>query len=420
MALDEAFRIAGVERPTYVLFLTDGLATEGELDTDDILANAAEGATNNIRVFSFGVGYDVDTILLDMLAQQHHGTSDYVTPEESIDETVSSLYRKLSNPVLTDVEIDFGGIQVYDLYPAVLPDLFSGEQLVLLGRYREGGTADLVVRGVVGDQVRTFTYEGRRFEAQGGTDAIPRLWATRKVGTLLRQIRIEGPDEETIDQIVALAIRYGIVTPYTSYLVAEDAPFGAAARDALAEQAYQAAAATSIDASGEAAVVAAETEGALSAPEANAPSVAAYRDLVRLAGSRTFRWSDGTWVDTAFDPDTMQPVSVPFLSDGYFALAEAHPVLAEAFALGEQVIVMWQGTAYRVVGEDDPADVIATTTTTPGTTSSPTTGGPTTTAEALAAAVDDGTGTPWWFLMTGMGTLAAGILAVGVLLRQGR
>ncbi|MCJ7726767.1 MAG: VWA domain-containing protein, partial [Acidimicrobiia bacterium] len=427
LALSDAFAVAGVERPTYVLFLTDGLPTEGEIDTDDILSNAAEAATGNIRVFAFGVGYDVDTILLDGLAEQHQGTTDYVTPDETIDETVSGLYRKLSNPVLTDVEIDFGDIGVYDLYPGSLPDLFSGEQLVLAGRYREGGTTDIVLRGLVGDEMRTFSYEARTFASQGGMDAIPRLWATRKIGNLLRDLRIEGVEEETISQIVELSIRYGIVTPYTSYLVTEDAPFGAAERDRLSEDAYASAASTTAAPSGEDAVAAAEAAEELRDAEGAAAPVSGYRDLIRVAGSRTFRWSEGSWVDTSFDPASMNPISVPFLSDGYFALAATDPGLADALSVGQSVIVVWRGSAYRVVEEGHPADPIDLTSSTTGATGttvdgSTTSDSPSTSdngeAAAAAPAEDSADGTPWWLFVTGMSTLSAGLLALAMLLRR--
>jgi Ca-activated chloride channel family protein len=426
LALGEAFAVAGVERPTYVLFLTDGLPTEGEIDTDDILSNAADAATGNIRLFAFGLGYDVDTFLLDGLASQHRGTSDYVTPEEAVDETVTGLYRKLSNPVLTDLEIDFGDIAVYDLQPATLPDLFSGEQLVLTGRYREGGTTDLTVRGTAGDELHTFTYESRGFETRGGTEAVPRLWATRKIGSLLQEIRIEGPDEETIEQIVALSIRYGIVTPYTSYLVTEDSPFGAAAREELSNEAYEQAATTSAAPSGEDAVDAASAAGALSGADGASAPAAEYRDLVRIAGNRTLRWADGAWVDTAFDPDADEPVAVPFLSDGYFALAAADPALAEALAVGERVIVVWQGTAYAIVGEDEPAGTMDPTSTTmtsivSSSSTEATTGtGATTTTEVVAAPEAGPEATPWWLVVAGMSTLSAGMLAVAMLLRRRR
>jgi Ca-activated chloride channel family protein len=421
-ALREAFEIAGVERPTYVLFLTDGLPTEGEIDTDDILHNAAESATGNVRLFAFGVGYDVDTFLLDGLAEQHRGTTSYVTPEEEIDEAVSALYRKLSNPVLTEIDLDFGEVQVYDLYPASLPDLFSGEQLVLVGRYREGGETDVVLRGLIGDEVHTFTYEARTFAARGGSEAVPRLWATRKIGDLLMEIRTNGPDEETIEQIVTLSIRFGIVTPYTSYLVTEPAPFGAAMREQLTEDAYNAAASTTAPASGEAAVDAAEAAGDL--VQAEAPETPdEYRDVIRLAGSRTFRWADGFWTDTAFDPDAMEPIAVPFLSDGYFGLAEADPELAAALSIGEQVIVVWRGSAYRIVDSDAPGeafDLTTTTTTEAGTSTTP----PTTQADGTTPVAADptadgsGGGTPGWLLIAGTATLFGGLVVVVALVRR--
>ena len=83
------------------------------------------------------MGYDVDTYLLDSLAQAHHGATTYVLPEERLDETLSAFYEKISTPVLADLSLDFGEIGVYDLYPSPLPDLFSGSQIIVVGRYRE-------------------------------------------------------------------------------------------------------------------------------------------------------------------------------------------------------------------------------------------------------------------------------------------
>ncbi|RME87432.1 MAG: VWA domain-containing protein, partial [Anaerolineae bacterium] len=139
-ALLEAAAIAEGERPTYLIFLTDGLPTTGETDSERILANFAESAPADLRLFAFGVGYDVDTFLLDSLAEEHHGSSAYVLPDERLDETLSAFYAKISTPVLTDLELDFGNLPVYDLYPSPLPDLFAGSQIIVVGRYRKGGT----------------------------------------------------------------------------------------------------------------------------------------------------------------------------------------------------------------------------------------------------------------------------------------
>jgi len=374
-ALRTAFEQADVERPTYVLFLTDGLPTEGIIETSEILRRAAAAAPENVSLFAFGVGFDVDTMLLDSLAEDHHGTTTYVVPGEEVDEAVTGLYAKVSTPVLTRLEIDFGDAGAYDLYPAPLPDLFSGEQLVLAGRYREPGTFALTLTGEVNGETRAFAFEEQHFTESGGPGSLPRLWATRKVGHLLREVRLDGPNDELIDQIVRLSIRYGIVTPYTSYLVTEDAPFGEARLREISDDAVQYAATTTVPTTGEAAVGQADAEGGLAAGNLAVPLGAEYADLVAVSQSRVLRLSHGTWTDTRFDP-AMPTTKVPFLSEAYFALAAVHPDLAAALALGERAIVVWEGVAYEVVGADAAGDTFevppSTTTTAPATATGPT------------------------------------------------
>ncbi len=363
-ALLEAASMADRERPTYLIFLTDGLPTEGVQDSQQILDNFAEAAPRNLRLFAFGVGFDVDTFLLDSLAQAHHGSSTYVLPSEELDEVISAFYAKVSTPVLTDLELDFGDLSVYDLYPSPLPDLFSGSQIVLVGRYRDGGTEDVILSGEVNQQTQTFTFNDQEFveDSRGDVnapDSLPRLWATRKIGYLLNQIRLVGPDEETIDQIVRLSIRYGIVTPYTSYLVTEPSALGEEAQDRIVQEQLDAAAESpALPSFGQAAVERAAAEGALSDAEAPVAAEPGVAEVVRQVGAQTFVLVDGVWTDTRFDPDTMETVKVAFLSDDYFALAAARPDLAAAFALGERVIALSDGVAYEVVGGDDDADPI--------------------------------------------------------------
>jgi len=119
-ALLEAAAMADPEAVTYLIFLTDGLPTEGEVDSQKIIDNLQKAAPPDLRLFPFGVGFDVDTFLLDTLAQAHHGVSTYVRPEEHLDEILSTFYAKISTPVLTNLELDFGEVPVYDLYPAPL------------------------------------------------------------------------------------------------------------------------------------------------------------------------------------------------------------------------------------------------------------------------------------------------------------
>ena len=366
LALREAMDLADRERPTVVLFLTDGLPTEGVTDTPTILANVKAVAPPNVRIFTFGVGYDVDTVLLDQLYQEFRGAGTYVRPEERIDDEVSALYAKISAPVLTDLFLDFDAVMVDDLYPsAPLPDLFAGTQLIVTGRYRDGGATTVTLRGTIDGRQQTYRYDVRFPQNAGGAVFVPRLWATRKIGALLNAIRLHGEDPELVDSVVRLSIRYGIITPYTSFLITEDDIFSQRGVEE-AQMMFEAEADAVAMPSGQKAVDAAESAAGLSS--ANAPIPAPTRgsagvdgaafpegaggqEPIRYAADRTFVWRDGMWIDTLYDADTMTPVEVTFLSDAYFDLLALDPAVGEFLALGEQVLFVWDGAAYRVSAE---------------------------------------------------------------------
>ena len=219
-ALLEALRLLPGERPELVIFLTDGQPTVGIQDPDVIIGNVSDAVSPSTRMFVFGVGDDVNTVLLDTLAQENRGVSQYVRPDEDVAAAVSSFYEKVSTPVLTDIELDFGDIEVTDVYPQPLPDLFAGTQLVVVGRYEGEGTVTLRLTGTVNGREQTLSYDGQEFPRRATEMGfLPRLWATRKIGYLLSQIRLHGSDEELVDEIVDLSLRYGVMTPYTSFLV---------------------------------------------------------------------------------------------------------------------------------------------------------------------------------------------------------
>ncbi|MGH2619260.1 MAG: VWA domain-containing protein, partial [Anaerolineales bacterium] len=358
-ALLEAVELADRERPTFVIFLTDGLPTEGVTIAEQILANLQEAAPSNLRLFTFGVGFDVDTFLLDSLATEHHGAASYVSPGQSIDEAVSTFYEKVSTPVLTNLELGFGNQIVFDLYPDPLPDLFAGGQLVLVGRYRDSGNLTIRLTGEVNGEIQTFSYGGQLLRSSGGPEFLPRVWATRKIGSLLSQVRLEGPNQELVDQIVRLSIRYGIVTPYSSYLVTEPQALGAEAQEDLAVRAFTDLMGTPTAVSGEAAVQRAADEGQiLRSDVAFAPDY----DVVKVVGTRTFKLVHGVWIDTQFDPQDDETIQVPFLSADYFRLADSRSELGAALALGPRVIVVFDGVAYEVVDSSafgDPLELPA-------------------------------------------------------------
>jgi len=385
LALLEAMNQADAERPLTVIFLTDGLATEGIIETPLLLDAVGEAAPASARLFAFGVGDDVDTLLLDSLTENHRGTTTYVRPGEAIDEAVSGFYAKVSTPVLADVTLEVDGLTVEQLYPAELPDLFAGTQLAITGRYLQAGPATITLRGDLNGETQTFVYEDNVFRSQGGDEFLPRLWATRAIGHLLQQIRLHGENEELVQSVVTLSIRYGIITPYTSYLIEEEDIFTQSGRDMIVEE-EMADAEEPAPFTGAEAVDEAEEAGELAAAEAPQPvevtrvvsevvvegeAVEVERRVIETVGNKAFVYRDGVWIDTAFDADSQTPQRVGFASDAYFDLLSAAPNLGRYMALGPRVLLVYEGVAYEIVegeGQTDIALPEATTTadTSPG------------------------------------------------------
>lgn len=206
--------------PRIVIFLTDGLPTAGVTD-DGVIAQLV-GRTNDevdANLHVFGVGYDVNSHLLDRLAGENGGSVTYVQPGENLETRLADFYGRIAAPVLTDVEIDFDGIEVADLYPQTLPDLFQGSSLLLTGRYNSD-SEDVTVRvsGWAGAEHREYTY-GFDLSTGNDHDFVPRLWATRRIGDLLDRVRVEGETAALIEEIRALGLGYGLITPYTTFII---------------------------------------------------------------------------------------------------------------------------------------------------------------------------------------------------------
>ena len=232
-AIDDALKKAVALRPEngtrpYVLvFLTDGRPTVGDIDEKHILENAIKSKTGLTRIFCFGLGTDVNTHLLDKIAEDTKAFSTYVLPEEDIEVKVSSFFTKIKEPVLTSPALKFPeSVRVTKTYPAPLPDLFKGEQLLVAGRYSGSGDGAIQIEGSIEGGVtgatKKFAYAAKFPAESAENDFIPRLWATRRVGYLLDEIRLRGESKELKDEVTELARKYGIVTPFTAYLILED------------------------------------------------------------------------------------------------------------------------------------------------------------------------------------------------------
>lgn len=219
------------QTPSYIVFLTDGLPTVGEINELKIAENMRKNNQLGSRLISFGVGYDLNARLLDRLTRENRGQSEYVRPNENIEVAVSRLFSKMSAPVLTNLQLNYdfpqkpveAGPSVDRVYPKDVQDIFAGSQLVLIGRYRQSGSATIRLKGQVGAQEQNLEFPVE-FTAKGGGQSfgfVPKLWAARRIGELIDQLDLNGRNEELIKELVQLSTKHGIVTPYTSFIADE-------------------------------------------------------------------------------------------------------------------------------------------------------------------------------------------------------
>ncbi len=343
-------------RPHYLIFLTDGLPTSGITDAGKITDAVKKANSHNTRLFAFGVGYDVNSILLDRLGADNHGLAEYVRPNENIEAKVSRFYSKIQSPALTDISLDFGDIRIRDAYPRTLPDLFRGEQLVYVGRYRDSGTEKITMKGAASDKKKTYRY---KLDFASETDPeensfIARLWAQNKIGWLIEQIRLHGEKKEYIDEIVRLSTRYGILTEYTAFLAEEEVELHAADNVTRAESNIKSRVKMATGAGG----VAQSMQARKYQSAKQASKAAQYYDKsgeevtvdrVKVLGSKTFYLKDGEWVDSEYKKD-MKVKKVKQLSSPYFKLARSNTAQSKylTFTRSRSIIVVMDGRAYRI------------------------------------------------------------------------
>ena len=404
-AIDEALRTAletvgkqkkADKRLTQVLFLTDGRPTIGQTNEEAIIravTSKLAKTRNQPRIFNFGVGTNVNTHLLDKVAEKAGTFTEYIFPGEDIEHKVSTFFQKISEPALAGLKLKAeDGIRLTKTYPRPLPDLFHGGQLTILGRYRaDAGKGTLVLEGNLGEAQKSFPYEANFPKARKANRFIPRLWATRRVGYLLDEIRLHGDNEELRNEVVELARKHGIVTPYTSYLIVEDeerrnlpadrrllgaASNSAAERNRLAQRFES----FSDAKSGTEAVVDAFSLGSLkksealaatiqpapSAPVTMAPdpfgrtySTAKPKEpstdrhgsapQVRNLAGKTFYLNEGTWVDSAAQNlDKAKPTKIKFGSDAYFDLLQSQDEARQWLSVGSRCQVVIGGKLYEI------------------------------------------------------------------------
>lgn len=352
------------DRPNYVLFMTDGLPTAGETNEAKIVESAKKHNRVRARIIAFGVGYDVNSRMLDKLVRENFGQSEYVRPNEDIEERVGKLYGRMESPVLTGVNIAFcdeeapaKGSIVNRVYPKDEFDLFAGEQLVVVGRYRRSGACDVRVSGTVGKETEDFSFPAKLTkESDDETNAfIEKLWATRRIGEIIDQLDLKGKNEELVKELVELSTRHGILTPYTSFLADETVNLHALTANAMTTTSNLRAL-EQVDGRGGVAQRAAKGSFQMAqnaaAPASAAPAGSAnYRDAasdkdvtvstVRNLGAKSFYWRENRWQDsTVTDEQIKNARRYEQFSDDYFKLAEKHGRTLSQYLVYDEPVIL--------------------------------------------------------------------------------
>jgi Ca-activated chloride channel family protein len=360
-ALDAVLAAASpAGRLPMIVFVTDGLPTVGEQSPERIAA-AVAGRIGRARIFTVGVGFDVNTYLLDRLATEGRGSAAYVAPDADVEGAMGSLLGRIQHPALVNLRVTSAPVALTQRYPATLPDLFYGQELVVFGRYHGGGRGRVVVTGERNGRVERFTTEAEFPASAPGNDFIPRLWASRRIGDLTRQIRVEGATPSLVDEVRTLGLRYGIITEYTSYLVQEPMTAWNGPRPAALAPALRGGAGSAALQTGQAAFERAKASAELGsvstlsaadhaaasrlAEIAGAPAPGAAR--VRRQGGRLFVLVDSVWTD-ALQRDSLEVTAVAPFSDAYFALARALPELVPYLAVGDHVLVAGRRASVKI------------------------------------------------------------------------
>jgi len=365
-------------RPKVVIFITDGKPTIGETDEERLVKKVQDANVRAMRVFTFGVGDDLNTHFLDRLTEATRAARTYVGEKEDLELPVSSFFEKIKSPVMVDVGIQYSsGLRVSQSYPRDLPDLFKGSQLVVLGRYTgTGGTVTLT--GTVEGQRVTIPYTASFPSRTDANDLIPPLWAAQRIGYLLDEIRLHGQEKELVDEATRLARRFGVVTPYTSYLIMEDEQRRVASNTLRPEH-------QTLNAAAPKAQLGARMKGEYGAMQskAGAPSVQASKEVEALKNAQNsaqigqgksrmnYVDKDGNtqnlasqsknvqgravyqvgdnWVDSQLQSARIATVQqIKFASPEYFALLANEPESAQFLALGRNVNFVLKERVYRV------------------------------------------------------------------------
>ena len=349
-ALETAYETLphNVGNPRYIVMLTDGQPTEGITDTTEIVDMVRLKNEVGARIFSFGIGNDVNTVLLEKLAAETGGDAIYIQPGSNVATAVAQFFEQVVAPVMATPTLDLSAFGAEAIYPASLPDLFAGKTVSLLARY--------TTPGVAGEVTLSGTRQGQAIGAAWDVTLpsyhvvegwVPSVWATRHVGSLLHQAKLEGGNALLEQEAVAIADRYGIVTEFTFYATDEDG-------DSVMKYSE-----VPLDEVGSKAV---STSASLDSYEDGDSVLTRVTQDVRYHRDRVLPLRGGYYTDSTLGAlETPAWIDLHFASDRYFEVADAEVAhgMGGFLSVGHNLRFELLGRAFRVTdGSAPPVEIV--------------------------------------------------------------
>jgi len=352
MSLNEAFLIKKRnDFPVNIVFITDGHPTVGLRRFEDIVKLVGKNNKSRFRIFSIGVGYDVNAVLLDKISDITKGYSSYIKPDEDIEVKISDFFKKISSPAFSDLRFNIKGVKIYKYYPKNLPDLFYNSRIMIVGRYKGRGNALVKLSGIFKNKRRDFEFD-LKFEDNSERDFIPQLWASRRVAYLLTLLRLDYNNKEIKDEVIFLSKKYGILNEYTGMLVMEKdktSPIrnlgGGIAPDSpvVYFKSQKGKAAVRMSENLKTMASSSDVEGKEYKSEVN------DKKIMKYVLNRYFYKKGKFWVDSLIKSNKTYKINrIEFLSKKYFELIKSSKEVAEILSIGKNVKFLFKGEIYII------------------------------------------------------------------------
>jgi len=213
-----------------IVFITDG-----SVGYEDEMFSMIEQKLGTARLFTVGIGSAPNSLFMRKAAEAGRGSFTYISALHEVREKMDSLFRKLENPQVTDIEVEWPSNVIVDTYPSVVPDLYLGEPVTVKARATNAFRSNDSVR-ISGNSVTGAWAKELSLNDPVRSEGVAALWARARIGALMDDERRGANPDETRGQILETALTHHLVSKYTSLIAVDKTPVRPAGDPLSSEQ----------------------------------------------------------------------------------------------------------------------------------------------------------------------------------------